>query len=681
MAKNKKQKEKIQLNSEVESNEMLTEEQQLEILQKYDPESNTRNVKGIFKIIVFVGLLAFSLFQLYTSIGTPYTAYIQRSIHLGFALSLVFILFPARKKPGVKKDKVPFYDVILSLLAVAVGLYWPLFYGDLIGRVGRVSEMDLFIGIVAILLTLEAARRAVGIPITIISSIFLVYAFFGPYFPGFLSHRGQDIKSIVQLMFYTTDGILGTPISVSATFIFVFLLFGAFLVKTGVGNYFNDLAVVLAGRLTGGPAKVAIFSSALQGTISGSSVANVVGSGSYTIPMMKKLGYRKEFAGGVEAAASTGGQIMPPIMGAAAFLMVEFIGGITYWEIAKAAAIPALLYFTGIWIMTHFEAKRVGLEGMSPDQMPDRKATLKKIYLLLPILGIILFLLLGIPTMKAALLGIVLTLVVSFFDKSTRLGPKDIIMALVDGARTALAVAAATACAGIIVGVVVKTGLGLSLANGLVSAAGGNILLTLIFTMLAALVLGMGSPTTANYVITSTIAAPAIILLLMGGEMGPGTTVPVVVAISAHLFVFYFGIIADITPPVALAAFAASGISGGDPIKTGVVSAKLAIAAFIIPYMFVFNPAMLMIDSSFLEIIWVVFTAIVGMIAIGAGMIGYWYRKINWLERILITITGLLLIYPETITDIIGLSLFIIQLAIQWKTKGNNTKNKTAVAS
>lgn len=681
MAKDKKQKEKIQLNSEVESNEMLTEEQQLEILQKYDPESNTRNVKGIFKIIVFVGLLAFSLFQLYTSIGTPYTAYIQRSIHLGFALTLIFILFPARKKPGVKKDKVPFYDVILSLLAVAVGLYWPLFYGDLIGRVGRVSEMDLFIGIVAILLTMEAARRAVGLPITIISGIFLVYAFFGPYFPGFLAHRGQDIKSIVQLMFYTTDGILGTPISVSATFIFVFLLFGAFLVKTGVGNYFNDLAVVLAGRLTGGPAKVAIFSSALQGTISGSSVANVVGSGSYTIPMMKKLGYRKEFAGGVEAAASTGGQIMPPIMGAAAFLMVEFIGGVTYWEIAKAAAIPALLYFTGIWIMTHFEAKRVGLQGMSEDQMPDRKATLKKIYLLLPILGIILFLLLGIPTMKAALLGIVLTLVVSFFDKSTRLGFKDIIMALVDGARTALAVAAATACAGIIVGVVVKTGLGLSLANGLVSAAGGNILLTLIFTMLAALVLGMGSPTTANYVITSTIAAPAIILLLMGGEMGPDTTIPVVVAVSAHLFVFYFGIIADITPPVALAAFAASGISGGDPIKTGVVSAKLAIAAFIIPYMFVFNPAMLMIDSSFLEIIWVVFTAIVGMIAIGAGMIGYWYRKINWLERILILITGLLLIYPETITDIIGLSLFVIQLAIQWKTKGDNTKNKTAVVS
>lgn len=669
-------KEKKQHDLSDEKFDMLSEEEQLEILQKYDPESNTRNVKGIFKYIVFGGLLAFSLFQLYTSIGTPFTAYIQRSIHLGFALSLIFILFPARKKPGVKKNKVPFYDIILSLVAICVGLYWPLFYGDLVLRVGRVSSLDLIVGIAAVLLTLEAARRAVGLPITIISSIFLVYAFFGPYFPGFLAHRGQDVESLVQLMFFTTDGILGTPLSVSSTFIFVFLLFGAFLVKTGVGNYFNDLAVVLAGRLTGGPAKVAIFSSALQGTISGSSVANVVGSGSYTIPMMKKLGYRKEFAGGVEAAASTGGQIMPPIMGAAAFLMVEFIGNVTYWEIAKAAAIPALLYFTGIWIMTHFEAKRVGLQGMSEDQIPDRKATLKKIYLLLPIIGIIVFLLLGIPTMKAALLGIVLTLIVSFFDKSTRLGIKDIILALVDGARTALAVAAATACAGIIVGVVVKTGLGLSLATGLISAAGGNIVLTLVFTMLAAIVLGMGSPTTANYVITSTIAAPAIIKLLML-DMPTDAAVPIVIAISAHLFVFYFGIVADITPPVALAAFAASGISGGDPIKTGINSAKLAIAAFIIPYMFVFNPALLMIDSSFFEIIWVTFTAIIGMVAIGAGIIGYWYRKCNLIERLIIVATGLLLIFPETITDIVGMALFAIMFAIQWKT---GRKDKMAVA-
>lgn len=655
----------------------ISEEKQKEILQKYDPESNTRDLSGIIKHVVFFGLLAFSLFQLYTAIFGQYTAYIQRSVHLGFALSLIFLLFPLRRRKGAR-HKVAWYDYILALLAVGVGAYWPIMYDDLVFRIGRVTELDLIVGILAVLLTLEATRRAVGMPITVIAGLFLAYGFFGPYFPGFLRHRGQDLDSIIQLMFFTTDGILGTPLSVSATFIFTFLLFGAFLVKTGVGQYFNDLAVSLAGGLTGGPAKVAIFSSALQGTISGSSVANVVTSGSYTIPMMKKLGYKKEFAGGVEAAASTGGQLMPPIMGAAAFLMVEFIGGITYWEIAKAAAIPALLYFTGIWIMTHFEAKRIGLKGLPKDELPNRKEVLKKIYLLTPIIAIILFLLSGIPTMQAALYGILLTIFVSAFNKETRLGFMDIIHALVDGARTALAVAAATAAAGIIVGVVVKTGLGLSLANGLVSASGGNVLLTLFFTMLAAIVLGMGSPTTANYVITSTIAAPAIITLLMIDEPA-GAAVPVVVALSAHLFVFYFGIIADITPPVALAAFAASGISGGEPIRTGINAAKLAIAAFIIPYMFVLSPELLMIDTTWTQVIWVLITAITGMIAIGAGAIGYWYRKLRWWERIVAVATGLALIYPEGFSDLIGAAVFIVLLALQWMSRDKeNTKPQTA---
>ncbi|HSJ37837.1 MAG TPA: TRAP transporter permease [Planococcus sp. (in: firmicutes)] len=647
-----------------EDDTYVSEEKQKEILQKYNPESNTRDLSGMMKHVVFYGLLAFALFQLYTAIFGQYTAYIQRSIHLGFALSLIFILFPARKRKG-ERHKVAWYDFILVLLSIGVGSYWPIMYQDLVFRIGRVTELDLVVGILAVLLTLEATRRAVGMPITIIASLFLTYAFFGPYFPGFLRHRGQDLDSLIQLMFFTTDGILGTPIGVSATFIFTFLLFGSFLVKTGVGQYFNDLAVSLAGNLTGGPAKVAIFSSALQGTISGSSVANVVTSGSYTIPMMKKLGYKKEFAGGVEAAASTGGQLMPPIMGAAAFLMVEFIGGVTYWEIAKAATIPALLYFVGVWIMTHFEAKRIGLKGLSKEEMPDRKEVLKKIYLLTPIFAIIVFLLIGIPTMQAALWGIVLTIVVSSFNKETRLNFKDMIHALVDGARTALAVAAATAAAGIIVGVVVKTGLGLGLANGLISVSGGNVLMTLFFTMLAAIVLGMGSPTTANYVITSTIAAPAIITLLML-EYPEGAATPIVVALSAHLFVFYFGIIADITPPVALAAFAASGISGGEPIRTGFNAAKLAIAAFIIPYMFVLSPSLLMIDTTWPELTWVLITAITGMIAIGAGLIGYWYRKLYWFERIIIFVTGIALIYPEGFSDTIGAVVFVVLFIIQW---------------
>ena len=650
----------------LEEFEQISADEQQAILEKYDIESNVRTVSGVMKHVIFVGLLAFSLFQLYTAIFGQFPAQIQRTIHLGFGLTLIFLLFPARKKAA--KHKIAWFDYILALLSVAVGSYWSLNYTELVNRNGTITQLDFIVGLIAVVLVLEAARRAVGLPITIIAVSFLIYAYFGQHFPMFMAHRGQDLESIVNLMYYTTDGIFGTPISVSATFIFVFLLFGAFLVKTGVGQYFNDLAVALAGKLIGGPAKVAVFSSALQGTISGSSVANVVTSGSYTIPMMKKLGYRKEFAGAVEAAASTGGQLMPPIMGAAAFLMVEFIGrGVTYWDIAKAAAIPALLYFTGIWIMTHFEAKRMGLRGLRDDQMPDRKEVFKKIYLLLPIVAIVVLMLTGTPVMHAALYGILISIGVSMFDKNTRLKPRDVVDALVDGARTALGVVAATACAGIIVGVVVKTGLGLSLANSLVALAGGSILLTLVFVMIASLILGMGAPTTANYVITSTIAAPAIVALLAPNT--PQELVPVVVLLSAHFFVFYFGIIADITPPVALAAFAASGISGGDPIKTGFNSAKLAIAAFIIPYMIIFSPALLMIDTTTPEIIWVVCTAITGMIAIGAGVIGFWYRKMLWIERIIALATGLLLIYPEKFTDWVGLGIFIVMMAIQYLTQ------------
>ena len=642
----------------------LTEEEQQALLEKYDPEAGTRKLTGIIGWIAFLGLLAFSLFQLYTAIFGVFTAQIQRTVHLGFALSLIFLLFPANRKKRQKgKLQIAWYDGILALLSVAVGAYWPLFFNDLVMSVGRLSTMDFVVGIIAILLVLEATRRAVGLPITIIAVLFLLYGLYGQFMPGFLAHRGLSLERLVQTMFFTTEGILGTPLAVSSTFIFLFLLFGAFLVKTGVGQYFNDLAVSIAGRRIGGPAKVAIFSSALQGTISGSSVANVVTSGSFTIPMMKKLGYKKEFAGAVEAAASTGGQLMPPIMGAAAFLMVEFIGGgITYWEIAKAAAIPAVLYFAGIWIMTHFEAKRIGLRGLTKEEMPDRKEVIKKIYLLLPIIAVIVLLMSGVIVTHAALYSILIAIIVGLINKETRMGPKEFVLALVDGARSALGVAAATAAAGIIVGIVTKTGLGLKMANGLIDLAGGYLIPTLMLTMLAALVLGMGSPTTANYVITSTIAAPAIILL----------GVP---DLSAHLFVFYFGIIADITPPVALAAFAAAGVAGGEPLRTGVNSAKLAIAAFIIPYIFVLSPQLLMIDTTWFELVWVIITAFSGMIAIGAGIIGYWFRKLHWAERITAIITGLLLIYPEGVSDITGIITFVALLALQifWKRDKENT--------
>lgn len=636
--------------------ETLSQEQQDALIEKYDPEAGTRKLTGVFGWIAFIGLLSFSLFQTYTSIFGVLTAQLQRSIHLGFALALIFLLFPAKKKNKSKNHKVAWYDVLLALASVAVGAYWPLMIDDLVLRVGMLTPLDYYIGLLAIILVLEATRRAVGLPITIIAGLFLAYAVYGPYMPSFLAHRGLSLERLVQTMFYTTEGILGTPIGVSATYIFLFLLFGAFLVKTGVGEYFNDLSIAIAGRSIGGPAKVAIFSSALQGTISGSSVANVVTSGAFTIPMMKRLGYKKEFAGAVEAASSTGGQLMPPVMGAAAFLMVEFIGGISYWDIAKAAAIPAILYFAGIWIMTHFEAKRLGLRGLRKDEMPDRKEVIKKLYLLTPIVAVIVLMSSGMTVTRAALLSIVLAIIVGQFNKETRMGIRGMIDALVDGARTALAVGAATAAAGIIVGVVTKTGLGLKLANGLLDLAGGALIPTLLLTMVASLILGMGSPTTANYVITSTIAAPAIILL----------GVP---DLSAHLFVFYFGIIADITPPVALAAFAAAGVSGGEPIKTGIDSTKLAIAAFIIPYMFVLSPELLLIDTTWTYVIWMSVTAFTGMIAIGAGTIGYWMRKLFWYERIAAIAGGILLIYPEGMSDIIGLVVFVVLLALQYLIK------------
>ncbi|MFD1017694.1 TRAP transporter permease [Thalassobacillus hwangdonensis] len=669
-------------------------------MEKYDPDSGVRQLTGIFAKIVFFGLLAFSIYQLYTTTINPLPAQMHRSIHVGFGLVLIFLLFPATKKNRAK-GKTAWYDIVLAVLGFGVGAYWPLFYDQIVMRAGEISTLDFWVGLLAVILVLEATRRSVGLPITIIAILFLAYAYWGRQMPGFLIHRGVNLDNLVQSMFFTTEGILGTPIAVSSTFIFLFLLFGAFLVKTGVGQYFNDLAVTLAGKRTGGPAKVAIFSSALQGTISGSSVANVVTSGSFTIPMMKRLGYKREFAGGVEAAASTGGQLMPPIMGAAAFLMIEFIG-MDYWSIAKAAAIPALLYFTGVWIMTHFEAKRTGLSGLSDEEMPDRKEVFKKLYLLLPIVAIVFYLSSGLSVMRAAIYGILTTILVGLlreekfrkiyiiafgvgfvgagiysfttggFDITQALvgatlvtiivsyfydgNFKDSIDALVDGARTALGVVAATAAAGIIVGVVTKTGLGLKLANSLVSLANGQVLLTLFFTMVAAIILGMGSPTTANYIITSTIAAPAIILLGVAD-------------LPAHLFVFYFGIIADITPPVALAAFAAAGVASSEPIRTGVNAAKLAIAAFIIPYMFVLEPQLLMIDTTVLELIWILFTAITGMIAIGAGLIGYWFRKVMWFERIAAVVGGLFLIYPTTMSDIIGLAAFAVLLGLQFMVK------------
>jgi len=626
------------------SNNMSQKEME-DLIAKYDKESAVRQYVGPMKWITFCLLVLFAVYQLSYTLFLTLPPQIHRPIHLAFGLGLIYLLYAGRSKKG-SEQKVGIINIILALLSVFVSLYWVIDYENLVLRTGNYTTLDMFVGGTAILLVLEAARRVVGWPITIIASIFLLYTFFGPYMPGFLEHRGSTVPRIIGHTYFTLEGILGTPLAVSSTFIFLFVLFGAFLEKTGVGQYFNDLSLVIAGRRIGGPAKVAVFSSALQGTISGSSVANVVTSGSFTIPMMKRLGYRPEFAGAVEAAASTGGQIMPPIMGAAAFLMAEFVG-VPYLEIVKAAALPALLYFTGIWIMTHFEAKRLGLRGLKSEEMPDKKEVLKKSYLLLPILVIIGALMLNFTPERAAIIGIISCIIVGAFRKETRMSVTDILEAFASGSKIALGVVAATACAGIIVGTVTLTGIGLKLANGLIDLAGGQLLLTLFFTMIASLILGMGTPTTANYIITSTIAAPALV------QLG----VPVV---AAHMFTFYFGIVADITPPVALAAFAASGIAKSKPMRTGVESTRLAIAAFMAPYIFVVSPALLLIDTTLFGSIWVMFTSVMGMIGVGAGLIGFWMAKLNPVERILSVAGGLLAVIPGTMTDAIGLALLAL---------------------
>lgn len=620
------------------------------ILEKFDKESSYRRLSGVQAKIISVIAILFAFFQLYTGAFGVLPSQLQRSIHLTFVLVLGYLLYPSFKK--MPRDRFHWFDILLACLGGFVGLYWVFNYNGLMMRAGSQTPVDIAVGGLAILLVLEGARRIVGVPIATIAGLCVLYAKFGNFMPGFLMHRGYSVERIISHMYYTTEGIIGIPLGVSATFIFLFIMFGSFLDKTGISKFFIDLANSLAGWAAGGPAKVAVLTSALQGTVSGSSVANTVCTGSFTIPLMKKLGYKPEFAGAVEAAASTGGQIMPPIMGAAAFLMAEFIG-VPYIDIVKAGVIPALLYFTGIWIVVHLEAKKEGMRGLSRDELPRFKdVALKQGYMILPLAAIIFFLVNGSTPIKAAMYGLGLTIVTSFFNKATRMSIPDFFEALENGARNAIGVAIACASAGMIVGTITLTGLGLKIGNGLVGLSGGNLLLTLFFTMITSLILGMGAPTTANYIITSTIAAPAIVLL----------GIP---AIAAHMFTFYFGIVADVTPPVALAAFAGSAIAKSDPIKTGINASKLAIAAFIIPYMFVLNPAILMIDTNIGEIILIIFTAVTGMIGIGAALEGYLITRAKWFDRIIFLIAGLMLIYPGTITDIAGLVLMVVGYLIQ----------------
>ena len=627
-----------------------------EVLKKYDRESDTMNYTGIMAKVVSAIAITFSIFQLYTAIFGVLDAHLQRAVHLGFALALSYLLYPSRK--SWSRTKLHPVDLILAILGAAAPAYICIMYNELVMRSGIMTTPDVIIGVIGVLLVIEATRRVVGIPMVVVVLVFIAYAFAGPYMPGVLAHRGLTPEQLIGHLYFTTEGIFGIPLGVSSTFIFLFILFGAYLESTGLGKFFIDIANALAGWARGGPAKVAVISSAFMGTVSGSSVANVAGTGSFTIPMMKKLGYRKEFAGAVEAASSTGGQLMPPVMGAAAFLMAEFVG-VPYIDIVAAAVIPAILYFAGVLLGVHLEARFSNLKGIPRDQLPKAWVIFKERgHLAIPLVVIVYLLVTGFTPMRAALVAIVLSIVASALRKNTRMKPIEIVHGLETGARNVLGVVIACAAAGIIIGVVTKTGVGLKLASGLLALSGGYLLPTMFFTMIASLILGMGVPTTANYVITSTIAAPALI------QMG----VPV---LAAHMFVFYFGIIADVTPPVALAAYAASGISGGKPLLTGLNASKLAIAAFIIPYIFVLSPELLMINATAVTLVFAVVTALLGMVGVSSSMIGFLVTKNSKWERLLLFISGILMIIPGLATDIPGIALFAVIALFQKKRAKN----------
>ncbi|MBR4436587.1 MAG: TRAP transporter permease [Spirochaetales bacterium] len=635
------------------------EEEIKQLMKELDREQAYREHTCWRQYITVVISVVFVLFQLYATLTGHITAQILRATHLAFIQLLAYLLFPASKK--MRKDTLPWYDVVLALIGASCWMYIVINFDTLVRRSGNNTVLDVIIGVVGILILFESCRRIVGLPIMIIAGCFVFYAFVGKYLPGFMHHRGYSLQRVVCHLFYNTEGIMGTPIGACSTFIFLFILFGALLEKTGIGQFFIDVCNAIAGGASGGPAKVAVLSSALLGTVSGSSVSNTVGSGSFTIPMMKRLGYKGEFAGAVEASASTGGQLMPPIMGAAAFLMAESLG-MPYITIVKAAIIPAVLYFTGIFITVHLEAKKMNLKGLPKDQLPKfMPLFLGRGYMLLPLLVIIYFLCTGKTAVFAALMGIVSCLIIGFAVSLVDLAKgrrptfnvKDMVDVMCAASRNIISVAIACGMAGIIIGIVTLTGLGLKMGAGLVTLAHGQLFLTLIFTMVASIILGMGAPTTANYLITSTITAGAIIQLN-------------VLPLAAHMFAFYFGIIADVTPPVALAALAGAAIAKAKPMRTAVNATKLAIGAFIIPYMFVFNSQMLMIDANALQLIYILITALIGMFGISVALEGYGFGfTSNIIERILFAAGGLLCVIPEGMTDVIGLCMLAVLCAFQ----------------
>ena len=630
------------------------------VMRKYDRESATRVWEGVPKIVVRVILSIFSLYCIYMTLFSTALPETRLTLFLGFIIVVGFITYPA-KKGHVRVNHIPWYDIVLMVLGAGSFFYFAFNALPIIKLATRIQPIHVVIGVIGILVLIELCRRCVGIPILCVVGALVIYAFINQlsYNPDFY----QALKNIIYKLFYTTSGVIGTPINVCYTYIVLFIIFGAFLERTGIGNYFIQFANRLVGAYSGGPAKVAVVASALEGMCSGSSVANTVGSGSITIPLMKKTGYKPEFAAAVEAAASTGGQIMPPIMGAAAFLMAEYMD-LPYMQVAVKAILPAILYFAGIFITVHLEAKKLGLKGIPKNELPKVSYLLKKVYLLLPLVLLIALVSSGARTMQfSASVSILAAIVVGFLNSEERLTPGKILEALEAGARGAVTVAVACAMAGIIAGCITVTGLASTLINAIVTLSGNTILIGLVLTMLCCIVLGMGVPTTANYCIMAATCAP--ILVQLGFNV-----------VAAHFFVFYFGIVADITPPVALAAYAGSAIPKSDPMKTGITATKLAIAAFIVPYIFAYNPEMLFVDMSgavvpntgamIFDVIVIGITALLGLFSVATALNGHLYCKVPVVLRLVLIAGGLCMMIPGLLTDVIGLVVLAAVVVYQY---------------
>lgn len=615
---------------------------------------NRKIEKGIIKYVISISAIILSLFHFYTAGFGVLSSMKQRTFHLGFILFLVFLLVPANTKAS--KERIPWYDFVFAILAIASNFYIFFMY-DIIAhyRFGIVNKFELLIGTIAILLLMEGARRVVGIEIVSLMILAILYMCFGSYFPGFLKFRGIGFFRIFEVLAWTTEGVYGSTLGVSATYVYTFILFGVILSKTGLTNLFNDIAIGFAGEYPGGPAKVSIVSSALMGTVSGSAVSNVVTTGTFTIPLMVKGGYSPAFAAAVEAVSSTGGQIMPPVMGAAAFLIAEYLG-IPYVRVVISAIIPALLYYLSLWLMIDLRARKLKLCGMNKEKLPSvKRALIERGYLLIPLIVIVYLLMSGFTPLFAVFYAIITALVLSLLKKESRLSFTDFVNVLVDAAKSSLIVASACGVVGIMVGMMGITGLGMVLGQGIISIAGGNIFISLVLVMVTCLLLGVGLPPTACYIVVATIAAPAL------QKLG-------ILPLAAHFFVFYFGCIAVITPPVATASYTAAGMVGENPFKVGILGFQIGIAAYLIPFIFVTSPILLLIDVNFSDLVVKVLTSILGVMALATSVQGYFFGKIDYYSRFLLFTAAIAIATGVALITTIGIMILVTLLFINYLT-------------